>query len=54
MAADEIRPQVERADSIPVAGHASIQLNLDRYSHLMPSVGRSTANGMDEALDYLL
>jgi hypothetical protein len=30
--------------------HASIQLTLDRYSHWMPSVGRNTADGMDEAL----
>jgi integrase len=31
-------------------GHASIQLTLDRYSHLIPSMGRATAEGMDEAL----
>jgi integrase len=31
-------------------GHASIQLTLDRYSHWMPSMGRNTALGMDEAL----
>ena len=31
-------------------GHASIQLILDRYSHRLPSMGRNTANGMDEAL----
>jgi integrase len=31
-------------------GHASIQLTLDRYSHWMPSMGRNTAEGMDEAL----
>jgi integrase len=31
--------------------HASIQLTFDRYSHWMPSMGRSTADGMDEALD---
>jgi integrase len=31
-------------------GHASIQLTLDRYSHWMPSMGRATAEGMDEAL----
>jgi integrase len=30
--------------------HSSIQLTLDRYSHWMPSMGRSTADGMDEAL----
>src|SRR5215211_3195161 len=33
-----------------LAGHASIQLTLDRYSHWMPSMGRNTADGMDEAL----
>jgi integrase len=33
-----------------LAGHASIQLTLDRYSHWMPSMGRNTALGMDEAL----
>jgi len=32
------------------ARHASIQLTLDRYSHWMPSLGRNTADGMDEAL----
>jgi integrase len=31
-------------------GHASVQLTLDRYSHWMPSMGRSTAQGIDEAL----
>jgi hypothetical protein len=31
-------------------GYASIQLTLDRYSHWMPSMGRNTADGMDEAL----
>jgi len=30
--------------------HASIQLTLDRYSLLMPSMGRNTAEGIDEAL----
>jgi hypothetical protein len=30
--------------------HASIQLTLDRYSHWIPSMGRNTADGMDEAL----
>jgi integrase len=30
--------------------HASIQLTLDRYSHWIPSMGRATAEGMDEAL----
>jgi hypothetical protein len=31
-------------------GHNSIKLTLDRYSHWMPSMGRATADGMDEAL----
>jgi integrase len=31
-------------------GHASVQLTLDRYSHRMPSMGRNTAEGIDEAL----
>jgi integrase len=31
-------------------GHASVQLTLDRYSHWMPSMGRNTAVGIDEAL----
>jgi integrase len=31
-------------------GHASIRLTLDRYSHWIPSMGRATADGMDEAL----
>src|SRR5215217_2330413 len=31
-------------------GHASVQLTLDRYSHWMPSMGRDTAEGIDEAL----
>ena len=30
--------------------HSSIQLTLDRHSHWMPSMGRSTADGMYEAL----
>ena len=30
--------------------HASIQLTLERYSHWMPSMGRNTAEGIDEAL----
>jgi integrase len=34
-----------------LAGHASIQLTLDRYSHWMPSMGKHTASAMDEALD---
>jgi integrase len=34
-----------------LAGHASIQLILDRYSHWMPSMGRNTAFAMDEALE---
>jgi integrase len=33
-----------------LTGHASIQLTLDCYSHWMPSMGRDTANSMDEAL----
>jgi integrase len=33
-----------------LAGHASIQLTLDRYFHWIPSMGRNTADGMDEAL----
>jgi integrase len=33
-----------------LAGHASIQLTFDRYSHWMPSMSRNTADGMDEAL----
>jgi len=33
-----------------LAGHASIQLTLDRYSHWMPSMGKLTASAMDEAL----
>ena len=31
-------------------GHASVQLTLDRYSHWMPTMGRNTADGIDEAL----
>jgi len=31
-------------------GHASVQLTLDCYSHWMPSMGRNTAEGIDEAL----
>jgi integrase len=31
-------------------GHASITMTLDRYSHWIPSMGRATADGMDEAL----
>jgi integrase len=31
-------------------GHKSIKLTLDRYSHWIPSMGRATADGMDEAL----
>ncbi len=34
-----------------LAGHASIQLTLDRYSHWMPSMGKHTASAMDEALE---
>jgi integrase len=31
-------------------GHASVEVTLDRYSHWMPSMGRNTADGIDEAL----
>jgi integrase len=31
-------------------GHASVQLTLDRYSHWMPSMGRNTADGIDDVL----
>ena len=31
-------------------GHASITITLDLYSHWIPSMGRHTADGMDEAL----
>jgi integrase len=34
-----------------LAGHASIQLTLDRYSHWMPTMGKHTASAMDEILD---
>ncbi|HEY6712167.1 MAG TPA: site-specific integrase [Rubrobacter sp.] len=34
-----------------LAGHASIQLTLNRYSHWMPTMGKHTASAMDEALD---
>ena len=34
-----------------LAGHASIQLTLDRYSHWMPSMGKNTASAMDGTLD---
>jgi integrase len=33
-----------------LAGHASLQLTLDRYSHWMPTMGKHTASAMDEAL----
>ena len=33
-----------------LAGYASIQLTLDLYSHWMPSMGRNTDQGIDEAL----
>jgi integrase len=33
-----------------LAGHTSIHLTLDRYSHWMPSMGRKTADSMYEAL----
>jgi integrase len=32
-------------------GHASVQLTLDRYSHLMPSMGKHTAIAMGDALE---
>ncbi len=31
-------------------GHALISMNLDRYSHRIPSMGRHVTDGMDEAL----
>jgi integrase len=34
-----------------LAGHASIQLTLGRYSHWMPSMGKHTASAMDDALE---
>jgi hypothetical protein len=34
------------------AGLPDIQLTLDRGSHWIPSIGRATADGMDEALEY--
>jgi integrase len=34
-----------------LAGHASIQLTLDRYSHWMPTMGKHAASAMDEALE---
>lgn len=37
-----------------LASHVSIQLTLDLYSHWMPSMGRNTADGMDEALSWKL
>jgi integrase len=33
-----------------LAGHASITMTLDRYSHWIPSMGRYAADRMDEAL----
>jgi hypothetical protein len=35
-------------------GHASITMTLDRYSHWPPIMGRHAADGMDEALGWLL
>ena len=32
--------------------HASIQLTLERYSHWMRSMGRNSADGMDEAFGW--
>jgi integrase len=34
-----------------LAGHASIQLTLDRYSHWMPTMGKHAASAIDETLD---
>jgi hypothetical protein len=33
-----------------LTGHASIKLSLDHYSHWRPSIGRDTAEGIDEVL----
>jgi integrase len=33
-----------------LAGHASIQLTLDRYSHWIPSMGMYTASAVYEAV----
>lgn len=33
-----------------LAGHSSITMTLDRYSHWIPSMGRATAAAMDAAL----
>jgi hypothetical protein len=35
-------------------GHASITVTLERHSHWIPSVGRHSADGMDEALEPVL
>ena len=35
-------------------GHASITMNLDRYSHWIATMGRHAADGIDEPLGYLL
>ena len=40
--ASEVRPAPRR--------HTSIKLTLDHYSYWMPSMGRNTAEGIDEAL----
>ncbi len=32
------------------SGTTSLHLTLGRYSHWVPSMGRNTANGMNEAL----
>jgi integrase len=48
---DLVRSQGTRPKYVQhLAGHDSIQLTLDRYSHWMPSMGRNAADGMDEAL----
>jgi len=35
-----------------LAGHASIQLTLDRYSHWVPTMGKHTASAMDRREGY--
>jgi hypothetical protein len=39
-----------KAELVAHRGLASVQLTLDRYSHWMPSMGRNTAEGIDETL----
>jgi integrase len=31
-------------------GHSSVAMTIDRYSHLLPSMGEQTANAMDAVL----